>query len=65
LSDDGPARTYKKFIVPAGEHTITTRLRDSKRASGFDYEASHKVKLKPFQNLAVDFKADAGGFQFR
>ncbi|MGI9462336.1 MAG: hypothetical protein ACR2OM_00235 [Aestuariivirgaceae bacterium] len=65
LSSDGPARTYKKLIVPAGPHTITARLRDSKRASGFDYEATHQVTLKAFQNLAIDFKADNGGFRFR
>jgi hypothetical protein len=65
LSSDGPARTYKKLIVPAGPHTITARLRDSKRESGFDYESTHEVVLVPFQNLAVDFKADKGGFRFR
>ena len=65
LSSDGPARTYKKFAVPVGSHTITARLTDSKRDSGFDYEATHEVTLKEFQNLAIDFKADAGGFQFR
>ena len=65
LSNDGPSRTYQKLIVPAGPHTIVARLRDTKRASGFDYEATHQVVLKPFQNLAVDFKADTGGFSFR
>lgn len=65
LSQDGPARTYKKFAVPAGPHTIVARLRDSKRAKGFDYETVYQADLKPLQNLAVDFKADSGGFQFR
>ncbi|NNE21329.1 MAG: hypothetical protein HKN11_01840 [Rhizobiales bacterium] len=65
LSQDGPARTYRKLIVPAGPHTIVARLRDTKRGSGFDYEAERQVTLKPFQNLAIDFKADSGGFQFR
>lgn len=65
LSQDGPARTYKKFVVPAGAHTIVARLRDSKRTHGFDYEAIFQADLKPLQNLAVDFKADNGGFQFR
>jgi len=65
LSGDGPARTYRKFVVPAGPHAIIARLRDSKRTDGFDYEATHQVTLKQYQNLAVDFKADSGGFQFR
>ncbi len=65
LSSDGPSRTYRKFLVPAGEHTVTARLRDSKRPDGFDYEKTHTATLKPFQNLAIDFKADIDGFQFR
>jgi hypothetical protein len=65
LSRDGPARTYKKFLVSAGSHVIVARLRDSKRPKGFDYETTHRATLKPKQNLAVDFKADKGGFLFR
>lgn len=65
LWNDGPSRTYKKLIVPAGPHVVIARLRDTKRQSGFDYEVSQDVTLEPFQNLAIDFKADAGGFQFR
>lgn len=65
LSNDGPAETYAKFIVPAGRHVIEARLRDSKRTEGFDYEAVKDIDLVPFQNLAVDFKSDQGGFLFR
>ncbi len=65
LSNDGPARTYRKFTVPAGEHRIVARLRDSGRTDGFDYITEHAAVLAPQQNLAVDFKADAGGFIFR
>lgn len=65
LSSDGPARTYRKFLVPAGDHVIVARLRDSKRVDGFDYEATHTALLQEWQNLAIDFKADTGGFQFR
>ena len=65
LSSDGPARAYRKFAVPAGRHEIVARLRDSKRSEGFDYEKRETVDLKPLQNLAIDFKADAGGFVFR
>ena len=65
LSRDGPARTYQKFTVPVGAHTIVARLRDSGRADGYDYETKHEATLKPWQNLAIDFKADQGGFIFR
>ena len=62
---DGPARIYEKFEVEAGRHVVTARLRDSRSAGGFDYEATREVVLKPWQNLAIDFKADKGGFEFR
>ena len=65
LWNDGPARTYRKFLVPAGPHRLDVRLRDSRRDTGFDYEATRQVTLSPWQNLAVDFHADIGGFIFR
>lgn len=61
---DGPARVYKKFRVAGGRHRIVARLRDRTRKSGFDYEKRVMVDLKPQQNLAIDFKADIGGFIF-
>ena len=65
LAGDGPARVYRKFVVPPGQHLITARLRDSQRAEGFDYETRREVSLNRGQNLAIDFKSDAGGFIFR
>lgn len=65
LSRDGPSRTYRKFTVPTGAHTIVARLRDSGRTDGYDYISEYEANLTPWQNLAIDFKADAGGFIFR
>ncbi|MCP4183803.1 MAG: hypothetical protein GY761_10875 [Hyphomicrobiales bacterium] len=65
LFQDGRGKVYRKITVPVGPHTITARLRDSKRASGFDYETTRQVVLQPYQNIAIDFRADAGGFLFR
>lgn len=65
LSEDGPSETYDKILVPAGAHRIEAKLRDTKRSDGFDYETSADVTLAPFQNLAIDFKADRGGFILR
>jgi hypothetical protein len=62
---DGASRTYRKFIVSAGEHRLRFKLRDSERSEGFDYTAERVVVLVPGQNLAVDFDAEGGGFQFR
>jgi hypothetical protein len=65
LSRDGVSRTYRKFLVPAGRHVIEAKLRDSKRSSGFDYEKRVEAELEPWQNLAIDFNAEKGGFLFR
>jgi len=65
LAGDGPARAYRKFTVPAGRHKVELRLRDNRALTGFDYETERAVELKPRQNLAIDFKADRGGFIFR
>jgi hypothetical protein len=65
LSGDGQAQTYEKFTVPAGHHLIEARLRDSKRSEGFDYESRFDAELAPWQSLAIDFKAEQGGFLFR
>lgn len=65
LARDGPAQTYQKFAVSPGRHSIRARMRDSGRNEGFDYDKSVTVELAPLQNLAIDFKADSGGFTFR
>ena len=65
IARDGPSRTYKKFQVAPGPHEIVARLRDTTRKDGFDYENQIRVDLKSRQNLAIDFKADRGGFIFR
>lgn len=65
FSRDGPSQTYRKFLVPAGKHVIDIGLRDSTRTQGFDYENKFDVELVPWQNFAIDFKAEQGGFLFR
>jgi hypothetical protein len=62
---DGPSRVYKRFTLPAGDHIIVARLRDTPRLSGFDYEHTAKVTLRPGQSLAIDFRPELGGFVFR
>lgn len=62
---DGPAAVYERFSIAAGEHAITVRLRDSARASGWDYEHSEKVVLAPDRYFTITFRAETGGFVFR
>lgn len=65
LSGDGVSKAYKKFLVPAGHHVIEAKLRDSKRRDGFDFDQRIEAELKQWQNLAIDFNAEQGGFLFR
>ena len=50
---------------PVGELPVIARLRDSRASEGFDYETRREIFLAEGQNMAIDFKADAGGFIFR
>lgn len=65
LHGDGPSIMYRSFQVPAGEHRLSLRLRDSERQSGFDYERERTVTLRPGQLLVVQFRTEAGGFTIR
>ena len=64
IAGDGPARVYQKFVLPAGEHQVEIRLRDTNRAEGFDHAASRRITLAAEQNFAIDFRPVAGGFIF-
>lgn len=78
LLKDGPSRVYRTFVVPAGEHVIVGRLNeragpgkihsDNAGSGGdsneFQFVTEKIVTLKPDQSLAIDFKADQGGFIF-
>jgi hypothetical protein len=65
IARDGETAVYEKFTVAAGEHDIRVRLRDSRRETGFDYDASTTAVLAPRQNFVIDFDHTLGGFQFR
>lgn len=65
LWNDGPAAVYERIGIDAGAHTITVRLRDSARTSGWDYEHSRSVTLLPDRYFTITFRAETGGFAFR
>lgn len=65
IAGDGPSKVYERFRVPAGEHTLTVRMRDSDRTEGFDYERTGKVKLASEQMLVIDFQSHNHEFVFR
>jgi hypothetical protein len=65
LSRDGVSKAYRKFLVPAGHHVIEAKLRDSKRSEGYDFDRRIATDLRAWQNFAIDFSAEQGGFLFR
>lgn len=64
LFGDGEASVYHKFTVTPGKHTLTARLRDSRREEGFDHEHSEDIELSAQQNFVIDFTLSRGGFDF-
>ncbi len=65
LWSDGPASVYERIAVTAGAHSISARLRDSARDSGWDYELNEQVDLAAGRYLTITFRADNGGFAIR
>jgi hypothetical protein len=63
LSKDGASRFYARFLVPAGEHKLTARMRDGIE-DRFNYVASADVKLQPGHILVVDYAGDKRDFIF-
>lgn len=65
LSQDGPARIYRRFVVAPGIHRLRLGLSDTARTEGFDYLYDREVELRAVQNLVVDFRPESGGFILR
>ena len=65
IAGDGPSRVYERFVLPAGEHDLAVRLRDTPRKEGFDYTRKARVALAAEQNFVIDFNPEANGFIFR
>jgi hypothetical protein len=62
LFGDGPSLVYERFVIAPGRHRLVVRLRDSARTEGFDYRRTAEIDLGPRQSLAIDFRAETGGF---
>jgi hypothetical protein len=62
---DRASAIYARFPVASGRHRVSVRLRDSARTSGFDYQRTADIELKPRQNFVIDFRTDYGGFIFK
>jgi hypothetical protein len=65
LWGDGPASVYERFEVAPGVHVLTTRLRDTDRAGGWDYVRSDEVFFQPGRYFSVTFRAENEGISYR
>ena len=61
LSRDGASSVYHRLELPAGQHRIAVRMRDTRATSGFTYVREATVDLKPAQVLVIDFDPERGG----
>jgi len=65
LSRDGASSMYQRFPVPAGQHHLRARLKDSIRVPDFNYSREADVNIVPGQVFVVDFNSRTGGFVFK
>jgi hypothetical protein len=65
IAGDGPSRVYQRFVLPAGEHDIAVRMRDTPRTEGFDHARAERIALAADQMFVIDFRPASGEFIFR
>jgi hypothetical protein len=65
IAGDGPSRVYERFVLPAGEHDIAVRMRDTGRSDGFDHQGKARVALAADQMFVIDYRSETGEFVFR
>jgi hypothetical protein len=65
LSKDGMSTFYRRMEIPAGEHTVTVRMRDNDRAEGFNHIETRKITLERNHVLVIDYISDTKEFVFK
>lgn len=65
IAGDAPSRVYERFVLPAGQHELSVRMRDTPRADGFDYARRERIQLAAGQLFMIDFDPAAKSFIFR
>ncbi|MBF0180539.1 MAG: hypothetical protein HQM03_11005 [Magnetococcales bacterium] len=64
LSHDMATFVYSKHSLPAGQHKLTVRMRDSIRKEGFDYSGEAVRDWQPGQSIVIGFQKDSEQFTF-
>ncbi len=65
LSKDGRTTFYHRYRIPAGEHVLSIRMRDSIRSEGFDYVQEETVSIAPADLVVVQFLSEEQRFVVR
>ncbi len=65
LNRDGASAGYRRLAIPAGVHTVRALLNDDSRSSGFPYERTAQLDVKPGQIVLIDFNPARGGLLIR
>jgi len=64
INNDGRAKLYSRFEIPAGAHRITARLKDHRDLDDFNYQESRNINLAEGKILVVDFDPKTKRFIF-
>ncbi|GAB0057393.1 hypothetical protein SIID45300_01720 [Candidatus Magnetaquicoccaceae bacterium FCR-1] len=63
VSQDMSTFVYAKFSLPAGEHKLTVRMRDSARTdNGFDFIEETRRDWRPGQGIRIEFDESVDRF---
>lgn len=55
LRKDGAVFYYHKFTVEPGSHTLSIKMRDSKKEGEFNYTFKEEIEFKTSQVISIDF----------
>jgi hypothetical protein len=64
IAGDGPSRVHEQFVLPVGIYEVAVRMRDRPDNAAFDYEAFSRVEIGQAAHRVIEFRPEAGGFQF-
>lgn len=62
FSKDGGIDVYHRFKIPAGQHQLSLKLKDSVQLTDYNYVYNQTIHLNPHQVLVISFKHELGGF---
>lgn len=65
LKKDGVSVIYRHLSVPAGDHEVALRIRNSAHNQGHDIEKSIAITLKPAQVLVIELDNKDGTIVFQ